>query len=427
MAPSNPSNLIYDQFDKRIELIRRTYNEAQLQALLKILDQSLSSVSVVPNPLKKETPPRPSRNAYFYLYVQTHERLSRLNVTNLSEAPVFKLVCDFERSLNRDCLSPVVCFDVESEIFMVGDVFIEEGQGPEYCEPFFNVLTVDTAKSSSFLPCPPTIASGLAGPKVDPVVVTLQGKTYILALQLYAGQPCFEVFDNGKWETLPPPPFFPCSESEDDLYLLDTRECLYGLYAWDHKIVVCLKWGISYCFDTETVEWIDMKEIYMESQDAPILQCVAEYDKFLIAKPYSSEELVVYELDADGFPHFYQNLDELEEMFADSSIEFSTNAYIIPFNDDADKFCFICSGIAPGDMDSRLEIFLRVAIFRMTISNLNGKKKLTAVLEAHQIYPFYQPAGTSYPRDICSAFLMRDNLNLDNLKDDRSLGRACSD
>ncbi|KAL6540369.1 hypothetical protein OROHE_012140 [Orobanche hederae] len=422
------ANTIHE-FDERIERIRRTCNEAQLKEVLKSLDQSLSSLSVVPKPLEKEILPPPSRNAYFYLYVQRHERLSRLNVTKLSEAPVFELVCDFGRSDPRNCISSVICFDAGSEIFMVGDVFVHQGQRREYCKPFFNVLSVDTAKSPSFLPCPPTIASGLAGPKVDPLVVTLQGKTYVLALQLYAGEPCFEVFDNGKWEILPPPPFFPCSESEDeeDLYPFDARhaqQCFCALYAWDHKIVVCLERGISYCFDTKTVEWINMQKIYAESEKAPVLQCVAEYNKFLIAKPFFSEELVVYELDAHGFPHFYQSLDEFEEMFADSRIDSSTNAFIIPFNDDADKFCFICSGMTA---TYEVEFFLRVAVFRMAVSNLDGKKKLTAVLEAHQIHPFYQIAGTSFHQDICSAFLKHDNLNLDNLKADRSLGRACSD
>ncbi|KAK1354821.1 hypothetical protein POM88_048077 [Heracleum sosnowskyi] len=410
------------EFDERIERIRRTCNEEQLRALLKSIDQTLSSLPVVPKPLEKETPP-PSRDAYFYLYVQRHERLSRLNVTKLSESPVFELVCDFDK---RDCLSPLVCFDMGSEIFMVGDVFIYEKQRPKYCEPFFNVFSVDTAKSPSFLPCPSTIAPKLAGPKVDPLVVTLHGKTYVLALHFYRSpQPCFEVFNNGKWKTLPPPPFIPPIKSDKELYQLATRKRFRAVYAWDHRIVVCFVGGISYCFDTETVEWINMQQVYTGSEVAPVLQCVAEYDKFLIAKPYPSEELVVYELDANGFPHFYQKLDEFEVMFADSRVDGSTNAFIIPFEDDADKFCFICSGLARcTDMDKPFEYFVCVAVFRMSISSLEGNKKLTAELEAYQLYPFYQMATASSQQDICSAFLKRDNLNLDNLKADRSFGRG---
>lgn len=277
-------------------------------------------------------------------------------------------------------------------------------KGPKCYKPFFDVLSIDTGKSPSFLPCPGTIAAGFAGPKVDPLVVTLHGKIYVLALRLYVDQPSFEVFDNGKWETLPRPPMYTCIEIEDRAPL-NTRIFFHTLYAWGHKIVVCLNGGISYCFDTKTGKWINMKHIYKKREDKPVLQCVAEYNNFLIAKPFFSEELVVYELDANGYPHFYQNLDELEEMFVDSRILSSSNAFIIPFDDDADKFCFICSGPGPcTDMDRGLDYFLRVAVFRMTISNLDGKEKLTAVLEAHQIYPFYGLVSLFDPH-ICSAFL----------------------
>ncbi|KAL8120803.1 hypothetical protein AgCh_017836 [Apium graveolens] len=315
---------------------------------------------------------------------------------------------------------------------MVGDVFIRHKQRPKLPPqpPFLDVLSVDTVKSPSFIPCPPTIAPRLAGPKVDPVVVTLRGKVYVLALQPYPDQPSFEVFADGKWETLPPPPFLRCTEGDnyEDAYLVAFRNSFLSLYAWDHKIVVCLGKGMSYCFDTKACKWTDMRHIYKDSKVQPVLQCVAEYDKFLIAKPFLSEELLVYELDADGFPQFYQNLDGLEEVFADSRIKSSSNAFIIPLDDDAGKFCFICSGPAPcTDLDRNLDFFLRVAVIRMTISNLDGKKKLTAVLEAYQIYPFYRLASSSLQQDICSAFLKRDTLSLDNLKADRSLGRPCLD
>ncbi|KAL8120808.1 hypothetical protein AgCh_017841 [Apium graveolens] len=386
---SNPN--LMNEFEKRIEFIRSTYDDTQLQELVKFLDQSLVSV--------KETTPSPKKS-FLYLYVQRCERLSRLNLTKLSEAPVFELVCDFQRSHPRTCLSPVVCFDVESDFFMVGDVFIRHKQRPKLPPqpPFLDVLSVDTVKSPSFIPCPPTIAPRLAGPKVDPVVVTLRGKVYVLALQPYPDQPSFEVFADGKWETLPPPPFLRCTEGDnyEDAYLVAFRNSFLSLYAWDHKIVVCLGKGMSYCFDTKA--------------------------------SFLSEELLVYELDADGFPQFYQNLDGLEEVFADSRIKSSSNAFIIPFDDDAGKFCFICSGPAPcTDLDRNLDFFLRVAVIRMTISNLDDKKKLTAVLEAYQIYPFYRLASSSLQQDICSAFLKRDTLNLDNLKADRSLGRPCLD
>ncbi|XP_017218037.1 uncharacterized protein LOC108195572 [Daucus carota subsp. sativus] len=379
---------------------------------------------------EKATTPLPSpKKSFLYLYVQRCERLSRLNVTKLSEAPLFELVCDFQRSHPRDCLSPVVCFNVESDFFMVGDVFIHHKQRPKlHRPPFLDVLSVDTVKSSSFIPCPPT-APRLAGPKVDPVVVTLRGKIYVLALHPYPDQPSFEVFADEKWETLPPPPFLRCTEGDDDdedAYLVASRNYFLSLYAWDHKIVVCLRKGMSYCFDTKAGKWTDMRHIYKDSKVQPVLQCVAEYDKFLIAKPFFSEELLVYELDADGFPQFYQNLDGLEEVFTDSRILSSSNAFIIPFDDDADKFCFICSGPAPcTDLERNVDFFLRVVVIRMTISNLDGKKKLTAVLEAHQIYPFYRLVSSSFQQHICSAFLKRDTLNLDNLKADRSLGKPC--
>lgn len=281
---------------------------------------------------------------------------------------------------------------------MVGDVFISLDHRPKSCyKPFFDVFSVNAAKSPSFHPCPPTIARGLAGQKVEPIVFTLHGKIYVLALQLCLGQPCFEVYDDGKWETLPPPPYFPCIETEYDLHRLDIGSMFHALYAWDHKVVVCLHRGTSYCFDTEKLEWIDT-----ESKELPVLQCVAEYDNFLIAKPFFSEELLVYELDADGYPHFYQDLDGLEEIFADSRVESSSNSFIIPFDDDAHRFCFVCSGTAPY---GHMEYFLRVAVFRMTISELDGKKKVTAVLEAHQTYRFKEIVGSSFQPHIYSAFL----------------------
>lgn len=64
--------------------------------------------------------------------------------------------------------------------------------------PFFQVLSIDTAKSSSFLPCTGTIAAGFAAPMVRPLVFTLHGKIYVLALVRYRDQPCFQVFDDGK-------------------------------------------------------------------------------------------------------------------------------------------------------------------------------------------------------------------------------------
>lgn len=153
------------------------------------------------------------------------------------------------------------------------------------------------------------------------------------------------------------------------------------------------------------------------------MKCVAEYHNFLIAKPLFSEQLVVCELDADGYPRFSQNLDELKDMFLDSHISRSTNAFIIPFDDDDDKFCLTCCG----QSDIGVYILLHVAVFRMTISNLDAKKKLTAVIEAHQVYPFYKLVNSSFFQHICSAFLKCENLNLDNLEADQSFGTACLD
>lgn len=450
---------ITQELDKRYRAIISTLDDAQLRMVFNFLDRLGSESSLLlqqekekeegctpesppPTPKDKEKekykdkeetpPPPPRRDAYCYLYLQRNERLSRLNLTKLSDAPTFELVCDFGPSHSYP-RTRVVCFNVDSKIYMVGDNVSAYPKSPPPPPPFFQVLSIDTDKSPSFLPCPAgTIADGFAAPVFFPLVVTLHGKIYVMSLLPNVGHTCFQVLDNGSWKTLPPPPFLPDVRVDCKRPFYKILTAFSTHYAWGHKIVVCLstvldyEHTISYCFDTKLGKWIDINHIYKDlGEDVPVLKCVAEYNNnFLIAMLFFSEDLAVYALDENGYPHFYH---KLEEMFVHSHISTFPNTFIIPFDDDADKFCLIRSSDSPPNVGGKDDCLLQLVVFRMTISNLDGKKKLTAVLEAYQSYLFYKLPSSLFDPIICSAFLKRDNLNLDNLKADRSFGRACLD
>ncbi|PQQ03295.1 uncharacterized protein Pyn_22902 [Prunus yedoensis var. nudiflora] len=152
----------------------------------------------------------------------------------------------------------------------------------------------------------------LGGPMSYPIVVTLEGKIYVMERRPYFGyrenffHPIFVVFNptTSIWRSLSPPPFyepFSLEWKDDDLIM--------NHYAWGHKLAIVTNKS-SYIFNARQESW---KEV----DDLPNLYSCVEFKGFLIGMFVGVRNLISFELDDNGLPHSsnYHVLPELSGIF----------------------------------------------------------------------------------------------------------------
>ncbi|KAM1186326.1 hypothetical protein PS2_015196 [Malus domestica] len=281
-----------------------------------------------PTPRPKEETPRPRPEFEFLCNYQYHERHP--------EGPRGRLPFGMK------------CMMVDSKLHMIGgywkNMYVNETPAGwanldvYACEPIEGDADADVdadgtpkAKAKeeeeeegpSPLPsirlCKSSTIPSLSGPKIDPIVVTLEDKIYALSqrhhgdVQAYCPA-LFEVFDPNTrlWTVLPNPPFG--RGRLDGLYISHHLAC-------GHKLVVypldrddrepCI-------FDTRKKKWEYTQ--YLE-RDIGNVNGFAQYRDFLIgvlrasASCYKCLQLVAYELDSNGIPNLYRVLTERDDMF----------------------------------------------------------------------------------------------------------------
>lgn len=205
----------------------------------------------------------------------------------------------------------------------------------------------------------------LGGPKIRPIVVTIEGKTYVLTRpplhsSLYELEgPHFEVFDHGRrtWEPVNDPPVF------DE----ESGKTIVSYFAWGHRLLLRTLCGFS-IFDTRKLIWEDgqsfMDQLVKWPSPAPFpTGTAAEIEGgFYIALSIDNNQLVAYEFDTDGVLESYRVLYEISDVFfsePELALEYCTG-FVTRIGGEG-RMCFVFGGPTFGDRCG-----VRVAVFRVS-------------------------------------------------------------
>lgn len=178
----------------------------------------------------------------------------------------------------------------------------------------------DNPEMDPVLICKTSDIPNMWGHKINPIVINLDRKIYVLA-RTFAGvveehwPPLFEVFDpdTRSWKVLPNIPSIggPLNAT-----------FIYKHFSWGNKIVVT-SWSRDpatsalyfYAFDTIQEKWEDASAIGVGGFPNFPVSDFACYNSFLIAKRSLKSEVVAYELNSNGIPVEVRVLDELQGIF----------------------------------------------------------------------------------------------------------------
>ncbi|THG01485.1 hypothetical protein TEA_010315 [Camellia sinensis var. sinensis] len=336
-----------------------------------------------------------------YMYVESPEVLWRLNVTKLCKGGAdLELVCDFRNCSSTTGGSPtgMGCMVVDSKLYMVGgaNVVIDENDGSckeNFClDAFAFDPTTDPKKEGLLVPV--RDIPRLSGYKPRPIMVTLEGKIYLLSRHSYYSYlfelgleaPHFEVFDpnpgdggDRKWEILPNPLSF--SKSGGDTIL--------DYFAWGHRLGIYTQAGFC-MFDASKNKWEDGTEFssqFCVLDDLSFVPCPsgvgAEFEGFCIAMSANGDALIAYDFeDANGFLKSHWVLSELSILF-NPRLEFCVG-FVTHLGDG--RMCFLYGGeeekLFPGG-----RFIIRVAVFRVFKTvGVGGKPFLSVQIEHLQAY-----------------------------------------
>ncbi|KAJ8623463.1 hypothetical protein MRB53_031992 [Persea americana] len=369
-----------------------------------------------------------------YLYVQTIPMLLRLNLSDLCESgssAEFEIAHNYSTSDDRVPIG-MACLVVGSKIYMVGGEKSRDGRMvlfyPEE-ENWFNTTDVyvfDHTKSESedrLVPVRDGDGAALGrlnGPKSRPIVVTLEGKFYVLSTRPFLGSlsedttPVFEVFDptlpTPSWKVLPRQPNFP---------VLD-------YFAWGHKLLTMLaptRPGF-FIFDTEEEKWAEDWDFIEQFTDkyrptsTPVPNGPAvEFKGVVFAVSMDINALVAYDLDASGMKlNAHWVLDELSEVFEGPPSLFLGRGFLTDLG--GGRMCVLFSG---DDKDNNL--IVRVEVFRVDITTVGDRP----VVHREILRSFKLPSWNGYSPVIDSVF-MCDHSNQSNIEADANSGLySCED
>ncbi|KAL6275156.1 hypothetical protein ACE6H2_018757 [Prunus campanulata] len=359
-----------------------------------------------------------------YLYLHYTERLYRLNLTKLletssnpSERPHIEVVHDFSAHRSPVGMSSVI---LGSKLYFVGGERLDmDTSTPDFWSiPIsradaknctnLDLFVYDTECLSI---CPYNVkVPRLGGPMSYPIVVTLEGKIYVMERRPYFGcrenfsHPIFVVFNptTGFWRSLTPPPFYkPFSREwkDDDLIM--------NHYAWGNKLAIVTNKS-SYIFDAHQEAW-------REVDDLPNIYSCVEFKGFLIGMLVGVTNLISFELDDNGLPHSsnYHVLPELRIIFC-PPLHNHSPGFVIPLDGDGSRMCFVYVG-----EDGTFErSFARLAMVKLHISTCIGRQKVTAVLEG--LHSFDCNGLQLSGQTLLSSFIKCDHLDKHGIEADAS-------
>ncbi|CAL2262662.1 unnamed protein product [Prunus armeniaca] len=358
-----------------------------------------------------------------YLYLHSKERLYRLNLSKLletssmSERPHIEVVHDFLAHGSPMGMSSVT---LGSKLYFFGGERLDmDTSAPDFWRnpisrsdarncPNLDLFVYDP-ECLSIYPYSVKVPR-LGGPMSYPIVVTLEGKIYVMERRPYFGyrdnffHPIFVVFNptTSIWRSLSPPPFyepFPLEWKNDDLIM--------NHYAWGHKLAIVTNKS-SYIFDARQESW---KEV----DDLPNLYSCVEFKGFLIGMFVGVRNLISFELDDNGLPHSsnYHVLPELRGIFC-PPLRNHSPGFVASLDGDGSRMCVVYVG----EDGTYKRWFARLAMVKLHISTCVGKLKVTAVLEG--LHSFDCNGLELYGRTLLSSFIMCDHLDKHDVEADAS-------
>ncbi|XXG82222.1 hypothetical protein AAC387_Pa10g0214 [Persea americana] len=364
----------------------------------------------------------------WYLYVQSMHLLLRLNLSDLcgesgsSSRPDFEVAHDYS-----DGRVPIGmgCMVVGYKIYMVGGENTKEGSmllerdGKNWLNSD-NVYGFDPTKSEDRLVLVRDGAvPSLNAPKTCPLVVTLEGKFYLLSTKPCLGcltgtvdpldrtiehRPIFEGFDPTlpipSWKILPDYlPYTTTYPTSADDY-----------FAWGRNFVSAPP--DYFIFYAKDEEWTNGHWLLRQFADksAPYPHGVAvEFKGILLAVSNDINAVVAYDLDAGGHLNAHWVLDELSEVVQGPPSLYPSQGFLNHLG--GGSMCVLFSGL------EGIRWTKRVEVFQVSITTVGGRP----VVHRGTLHSYDVGSWIDYDPLIYSVFVC-DHSNKSDIEADASSG-----
>ncbi|RWR93227.1 hypothetical protein CKAN_02246700 [Cinnamomum micranthum f. kanehirae] len=329
------------------------------------------------------------------------------------------------------------CMVVGSKIYMVGGENTKEGSMLLDRDEINwlnsdNVYAFDPTKSEDRLVLVRDGAvPSLNAPKTCPLVVTLEGKFYLLSRKPCLGcltgnfdhqnrniahRPIFEGFDPTlpipSWKILPDYPPYTKTYPTSGPYPTSASD----YFAWGHKLVSAPP--DYFIFDAKDVEWKNGHWLLRQFADksAPYPHGVAvEFKGILFAVSNDIKAVVAYDLDAGGHLNAHWVLDELSEVFQGPPLLYPSQSFLTDLG--GGRMCLLFNGLE-GDRWT-----IRVEVFQVSITTVGDRP----VVRRGSLHSFYLGSWIDYNPEIFSVFVC-DHSNKSDIEADASSGLySCED
>ncbi|BBH03715.1 Galactose oxidase/kelch repeat superfamily protein [Prunus dulcis] len=312
-------------------------------------------------------------------YVNMDDDLLVLDISKLlarsSPRPEFKLVHGSYFPDGRNVPEGMRYIIVNSKPYIVGGKSCPKRPSESF-KPNLEVIDCEPTEGNKT-----TIPTTFA-PKVNPVVVTIKDKIYVMSTEpvgyeMEEESPAlFEVFDpvTGLWTVLPNPPF----PVGTDVVLLNVLGATPSLY---------------YVFDTLQNKWEEDDAIASGVPKASISR-FAEFKNFLVNVYYWGGDVIAYSLDPiNGIPKPVGELVELRKVLWQPCLEFSST-FVSHMSGDDGLMCIMSGGWDPSN-----KFCVRVVVFQLLVTSLAPGEgfRVNADIKANETYYFkyysFKPTG----------------------------------
>ncbi|XP_050152780.1 uncharacterized protein LOC126627353 [Malus sylvestris] len=238
----------------------------------------------------------------------------------------------------------------------------------------------------------------LSAPKLDPCVVTIDGKIYVLSTRIFDGcikdkKPplLFEALYPGShdWKVLPNPPFI------IGRTLNSSCPFISHCGAWGQKLIVKDPvTGKNYIFNTDEEKWEEALDI----PDATV-PCSAQFKQFLVS--VEDGHVYAYRFDeANGTPRRVAELVQLEKIIFRYPSTYPPS--ITNFGDDG-LMSIVCSGIFKERRHHKLS-WARVVVFQLCIEGLPPNQSICVDIKAKGTFYIDSEPSPSFIQNHCRAY-----------------------
>ncbi|KAI5329618.1 hypothetical protein L3X38_029015 [Prunus dulcis] len=323
----------------------------------------------------------------WFFYVNMDDDLLVLDISKLlarsSPRPEFKLVHGSYFPDGRNVPEGMRYIIVNSKPYIVGGKSCPKRPSESF-KPNLEVIDCEPTEGNKT-----TIPTTFA-PKVNPVVVTIKDKIYVMSTEpvgyeMEEESPAlFEVFDpvTRLWTVLPNPPF----SVGTDVVLF---ECSWG----DTLVVRHWLHQRYYVFDTIQNKWEEDDAIASGVPKASISR-FAEFKNFLVNVYYWGGDVIAYSLDPiNGIPKPVGELVELRKVLWQPCLEFSST-FVSHMSGDDGLMCIMSGGWDPSN-----KFCVRVVVFQLLVTSLAPGEgfRVNADIKANETYYFkyysFKPTG----------------------------------